>query len=226
MDKVIKILEDSFKNQFFDKQTKKEIKNILLEKNLKKDDLNFLSTTAFNWVKNSGKVDSFAIEWLEDVQNFINGFRVKNRKETGVCFSPKNECAQKICKFIQKAEQSLLICVFTISDNSISESILKAHQRGVHIKIITDNEKSMDKGSDIYALHKQGIYIKIDMSRHHMHHKFAIRDNKTLLTGSYNWTRSAEIYNQENFIITDEKKLVKKFINEFDKLWQEMTPYQ
>ena len=133
---------------------------------------------------------------------------------------------KKICNFIDKAKQSLLICVFTISDNKITESILAAHKRGVSIKIITDNDKSTDKGSDIHQIASAGISVKMDMSRHHMHHKFAIKDSNTLLTGSYNWTRSAEIYNQENFIITNNKKLVKSFRKEFDKLWEEMKTFK
>lgn len=226
MEEVIKLIEKSFEKRILDKKTKKEIKNILDYAKLKPDDLNFLSKKSFYLFKQADEPDIFLIEWLEDIQNLINQKRYTKSRGSQVCFSPKNKCSDKICNFIDKAEQSLLICVFTISDNQITKSILSAYQRGVHIKIITDNDKSMDKGSDIYQMSKQGINIKVDMSRHHMHHKFAIRDNKKLLTGSYNWTRSAEVYNQENFIITNEKKLVKQFRKEFDKLWQEMADYK
>ena len=52
-----------------------------------------------------------------------------------------------------------------------------------------------------------------------MHHKFFIVDKKLVLTGSYNWTRSAALYNQENVISTDDEFVVEKFLNEFEKLW-------
>ncbi len=226
MEEALKLIEESFQKQYLDKETKKKFKNIIAEKKFKQEDLNFLSKKTFELFKQTEEHNNFLIDWLEDMQNLINRFRVSRQKEAQVCFSPKNECSEKICKFIRKAEQSLLICVFTISDNEITKNILAAHARGVDIKIITDNDKTMDKGSDIYQMATQGVKIKVDMSRHHMHHKFAIRDNKALLTGSYNWTRSAEIYNQENFIITGEKKLIKSFRKEFDKLWKEMTNYK
>jgi phosphatidylserine/phosphatidylglycerophosphate/cardiolipin synthase-like enzyme len=54
-----------------------------------------------------------------------------------------------------------------------------------------------------------------------MHHKFSIFDSKTLLTGSYNWTRSAERANQENIILTDEPRLVSSFQGCFDRLWRQ-----
>ena len=226
MKQAIKIIESSFENQILDKQSKKQLKHILSENKAQADDLNFLSKSAFDLLKKSTELNTFLIDWLEDIENVINSFRVQELEEAHVCFSPKNECSAKICEFISQAKQSLLICVFTISDNLISDSILASYKRGVKVKIITDNDKSFDKGSDIHRLASEGVEIKIDMSRHHMHHKFAIRDNKSLLSGSYNWTRSAEIYNQENFIITDNSKLVKSFRKEFDKLWMEMADYQ
>jgi phosphatidylserine/phosphatidylglycerophosphate/cardiolipin synthase-like enzyme len=66
-----------------------------------------------------------------------------------------------------------------------------------------------------------GIPVKIDDTRHHMHHKFAIVDKEILVNGSYNWTRSADEYNHENLIITKDEALVKDFTQEFKKLWNE-----
>jgi mitochondrial cardiolipin hydrolase len=52
-----------------------------------------------------------------------------------------------------------------------------------------------------------------------MHHKFAVFDARTLLTGSYNWTRSADEYNKDNFLVTDDPHLVQAFSATFDRLW-------
>ncbi len=52
-----------------------------------------------------------------------------------------------------------------------------------------------------------------------MHHKFAIFDHRLLLTGSYNWTRSAASDNEENFILSGDPRLLKSFAGMFDKLW-------
>ena len=222
MDKVLRLIEQSFEKRFLDKTAKKELKNLIAAYKLSIADLNLLSKKSFELYKQKSQ-DEFLLDCLQDIQNVLNQFRTPKKDHSKVCFSPKNKCFEKICKFIDKAEQSLLICVFTISDDNITQSILNAHKRGLAIKIITDNDKSMDRGSDVRRLASEGINVKIDMTRHHMHHKFAIRDNKALLTGSYNWTRSAEVYNQENFIITKEKYLIKSFRKEFDKLWNEMS---
>ena len=61
--------------------------------------------------------------------------------------------------------------------------------------------------------------MRVDRTQYHMHHKFAVFDERLLLTGSYNWTRGAAEHNEENFIITSEQRFVHSFSNLFGKLW-------
>jgi len=143
--------------------------------------------------------------------------------ENIVCFTPGDNCVNEILEFLDSAKKSINICIFTISDDRISRKIVDCMEKGVIVKVITDNDKQNDKGSDVNWLYDKGIEVKMDMSRNHMHHKFAIVDNKKILTGSYNWTRSAAKYNHENFLITTDKKTVEKFSAEFEKLWNNMS---
>ena len=85
---------------------------------------------------------------------------------------------------------------------------------------LPEDEKMNDDGSDIRNLVESGIQIKIDHSPNHMHHKYMIVDELRVLTGSYNWTRSAAQYNQENIIITDNDDIVTGFIDNFSQLWE------
>ncbi|WP_276497831.1 phospholipase D-like domain-containing protein [Pontibacter litorisediminis] len=140
-------------------------------------------------------------------------------------FSPGDECLNAIVECMDEAEESIKICVFTISDNRITEAIIRAYKRGVSIRIITDNKKLHDTGSDIRELAVRGLEVRIDKTRSHMHHKFAVFDEARVLTGSYNWTRSAALYNHENILVTDNHSIVQDYSREFDRLWQEMMKY-
>jgi cardiolipin hydrolase len=111
------------------------------------------------------------------------------------------------------------VCVFTITDDRIAGPILAAHQRGVRLRILSDNEKELDPGSDVPRLRDAGVPVRIDRSPYHMHHKFAIFDGASLLTGSYNWTRGAATNNEENFLVTGDPNLVRAFAAEFERLW-------
>lgn len=142
-----------------------------------------------------------------------------------VYFSPSEDCRNAIISEIKNAKQELKICVFTISDDRITDAILDAHRRNVTVTIITDNDKTLDMGSDIDLLSKKGIHIKMDTTTSHMHHKFMIVDERSVTTGSYNWTNSAAKYNQENIIVTADKAAVSAFRKEYDRLWPMMTDY-
>ncbi|PSR55112.1 endonuclease [Adhaeribacter arboris] len=156
--------------------------------------------------------------------NFSSLFRKPEKVVQQVYFSPGTDCLNAILEQIETARTSLKICVFTISDDRITQAILQAHRSHVAVKIITDNEKLFDMGSDIKQLAQAGIPIRVDNTANHMHHKFAIVDNGLVLTGSYNWTRSAAKYNHENLVITSAKSIVTDFGYEFDRLWEIMVP--
>lgn len=138
-------------------------------------------------------------------------------------FSPGDNCPRRIAQLFQHARQSADICVFTITDDRVSDAILEAHHRGIAIRIVTDNEKVNDVGSDIPRLREAGIAVRVDHSEYHMHHKFALFDDSPLLTGSFNWTRGAAEKNEENFIITSEPRFIRLFAQRFERLWDKLA---
>ena len=136
-------------------------------------------------------------------------------------FSPGTTCVAEIVRQFQQVKRTADVCVFTITDDRITRAIIAAHERGVNVRVLTDDEKSHDLGSDIGRLIEAGITCKMDIGNPaHMHHKFAIFDDKLLLNGSFNWTRSASENNEENLIITPDPVLVKAFAGRFEELWQ------
>jgi cardiolipin hydrolase len=137
-------------------------------------------------------------------------------------FTPGDDCPRRIMQLIRAARTTLDICVFTITDDRLATAVLEAQLRGVAIRIITDNEKAFDLGSDVRDFQSAGVPLKVDQTPFHMHHKFAIFDHQILLTGSYNWTRGAANDNHENVIITSERRLVDRFDELFERLWRQL----
>ncbi|QNJ12993.1 PLD-like domain protein [Synechococcus sp. A18-46.1] len=52
-----------------------------------------------------------------------------------------------------------------------------------------------------------------------LHHKFAVIDNKTVITGSFNWSPSAAHTNDETLLVIHSPQLAKHFTREMDRLW-------
>lgn len=138
---------------------------------------------------------------------------------TQVFFSPGPDCLRHIVNRFLAARRSVDICVFTITDDRITRAILDAHRRGVAVRILTDNDKAYDAGSDIERLEAAGIAVKVDRTPYHMHHKFAIFDGTRLVNGSYNWTRGAAESNEENIVDLGDPIAIAAFQREFDRLW-------
>ena len=163
------------------------------------------------------------MDWLEDVVKAFSKTAQQEDDESHVFFSPGDDCPAIICRLFERAEQSVDICVFTITDDRVTQAIRDAYVRGVNIRVITDNDKALDPGSDVDRMSGLGIPLRVDKSPHHMHHKYAIFDKTTTLTGSYNWTRSADHHNEENFLTTDDPTITRPFIGHFEKLWDSLA---
>jgi phosphatidylserine/phosphatidylglycerophosphate/cardiolipin synthase-like enzyme len=225
MDKIIAHLRESIADEYFSKEERKSLRELIGPGKLRRDELSYLRTKAFELAKERVTPNNygFVIEWMNQVNNAL----LANAEEmSDAYFSPGESCREIIIRQISGASSGLKICVFTISDDRISRAIVSAHDRGVDVKIITDNDKTFDRGSDIAQLADAGIAVKMDSTPNHMHHKFMLVDNGALLTGSYNWTSSAARFNHENVLVTKGEKVVGSFLKEFDALWNLMVMYR
>jgi mitochondrial cardiolipin hydrolase len=175
-------------------------------------------------IVNSG--DLSALDWLESVVRLLlsepTSAEAQGASTTTAAdayFSPKDDCARVLTRLIEASRRSVDVCVFTITDDRLSDALITAHRRGVALRVITDDDKAADLGSDIGRLSAAGVAVRQDRSPFHMHHKFAIYDGRQLSNGSYNWTRGAARDNQENLIVCDEPRLLSAFSAAFERLW-------
>lgn len=221
MDELIDYLQRTIADEILSKEEKRTLKSMVEERALDINQLNTLRGKVFELA--NAKITPanypFIMDWIKTATSALV---LPTTSTTDAFFSPGDACRNTIIQRIDGAIKQLQICVFTISDDSITKSLLAAHRRKIQIKVITDNDKSLDQGSDIEQLARAGIPVKMDVSSNHMHHKFMIADMHTLITGSYNWTLSAARYNHENILLTRESNVIKSFSSEFDKLWNEM----
>ncbi len=163
------------------------------------------------------------LEWAEDVVKVLYSKLHRDPTIAEVYFSPGDECRLQIARQLRRAKRTADVCVFTITDDRLAAELLAAHERKVVVRIVSDNDKAYDAGSDIERLARAGVEVCVDESDHHMHHKFAVFDRETVMTGSYNWTRSAAKHNRENLLVSDDPKLVTAYQNNFDELWGSLS---
>lgn len=226
MQELKDFFEKSFEDFHLSKQERKAFDELLADRVLNPSELGALRAKLFDIARNAfdSQQDMKVLEWLERAIKLVSK-QQNSTPKSKVYFTPSEDARNAIAAELDNARTSIKACVFTISDNVLANALVAAHKRGVAVQIITDNDKSEDKGSDIEDMGHTGLSIKIDQTANHMHHKFAIIDGKTLITGSYNWTRSAYRYNHENVVISNEIELIRKFEHEFKALWEEFAHF-
>ncbi|GAA5648526.1 MULTISPECIES: phospholipase D-like domain-containing protein [Vibrio] len=217
-------LTASLEDGRLDDHERRELQSSLVAAGLSDDDRAYLRNQSFKLAQKSiedGMDAQAVVRWLERVVKVLDNTRTDEAAEVATSwFSPGRACAAGIIEQLRQARNRVDICVFTIADDELTKHIVAAHERGVKVRVITDNDKINDAGSDIDYLARKGIDVKIDTTSYHMHHKFALFDGARLLNGSFNWTRSASRYNQEDITLTDDRRFLTAFARQFEDLWQ------
>jgi phosphatidylserine/phosphatidylglycerophosphate/cardiolipin synthase-like enzyme len=134
-----------------------------------------------------------------------------------VHFSPKGGCAEAVIYWIGRANQSIHVLMFIFSLDSIADALISAHKRGVEVKVLLDKSQSY---SQFAVLKAAGIEVRNDTNWEGiMHDKIAIIDHAVVLTGSFNWTATAENSNNENLIVIHSVEVASRYESEFQRIW-------
>lgn len=147
------------------------------------------------------------------------------------CFSPQGKCSAHILREIEAAKQELLVAVYAFTSDDLASALVKAKKRGVVVQVVVDrefdrtNENSKGKFFDVEKIpvrRVSGAAAKAgDKDTGLMHQKFAVVDRRVVFTGSYNWTQSADIRNDENLLMfRDASPLAEEYRKAFFRLWE------
>ena len=149
----------------------------------------------------------------------ISQFSISTLAKTEVYFSLSDNPQKEIIKNINQAEAFINIAMYIFTDREIALPLIKARERGVKVRVYLDQDQVDYKYSQSRFLVQKGIKTRISTNNYIMHNKFAIIDNRRLLTGSYNWTFSANNRNDENLMVIDDPEIIARYQNQFEKLW-------
>lgn len=138
---------------------------------------------------------------------------------TKVLFSPNGGCQEAIISEISKAEKTIDIAMYYLTSREIAQELVKVKEKGVVIRVFLDQSQEHAKYAKSRYLAKRGIEIRFYVGDGLMHNKFAVIDDKALITGSFNWTATAQEKNQENLLIIKNSNLIKDYSKRFKILW-------
>lgn len=141
-------------------------------------------------------------------------------------FSPSDGTTSKIIKALNKAQESINFAILSFTRNDIANALTYKFRNGVKVRGIFDNRT--DTGCEFDTLLARGLDVRLKANlTGYLHHKYAIIDangadsNKFVITGSHNWSSSAEYSNDENTLIIQSPRLANLFLQEFSQRYKD-----
>jgi len=140
-------------------------------------------------------------------------------------FSPDDGAAQAVIDHLAQARTSIEFLAFSFTSDPIAAAMLDAVQRGVTVSgVMEEAQVNSNTGSEYENLRLGGADVRLDGNRRNMHHKVMIIDDRIVVTGSYNFTASAENRNDENLLIIEDAALADQYRREFEKIYALSAP--
>ncbi|MBN1664825.1 MAG: phospholipase D family protein [Deltaproteobacteria bacterium] len=134
-----------------------------------------------------------------------------------VCFSPAGNCTQVIVDVLDKAESEILVQAYSFTSAPIAKALLNAYKKGINVAVILDKNQRKERYSSYKFFLNQGIPVFIDDKHAIAHNKVMIIDRETVITGSFNFTKSAEVRNAENLIVIKSKELAREYVRNWEE---------
>lgn len=140
-------------------------------------------------------------------------------------FSPSDRTTSRIVNAIYSTDSEALFGLFSFTNNDIGDAMIDQYLSGREVRGIMENIN--DLGSEYNILNNAGVQCVAHSLSGDFHHKYGIFDvNATdpqVVTGSHNWSFSAEAYNDENTLVIHDYRIASLYRSEFEKRWQELT---
>lgn len=145
-----------------------------------------------------------------------------------IFYAPEDRPGDKLVGIYEKAERYIYIAAYGITYRPGVKALVKAKQRGVDVRVITDEERLKDKHQlrALYVLQRAGIPIKVDEHDGLMHLKQVVVDDTINTTGSMNLTTSGNRYNDERLNVITDPHTTAKAREKFLAMWKDSARYR
>ena len=135
-------------------------------------------------------------------------------------FAPEDEVAARIMAEIGRAQSRIRFMAFTFTSDEIADAMLERARAGVVVQGVMEARNAEREYSEYQRLRAEIHDVLQDGNPYIMHHKVIIIDDATVITGSYNFTASAEDSNDENVLIIHDAEVAALFVEEFGRVYE------
>ncbi|MDE2510638.1 MAG: hypothetical protein KGL74_05905 [Elusimicrobia bacterium] len=143
-------------------------------------------------------------------------------------FSDQTQISSHLIRAIDATKKTLDIAIYELAIREVRDALVRAKDRGVKVRIVMDQghlfpEKATGRRTpEVQSLVDAGFDLKMLRGGDAygiMHNKFAVFDGALLETGSYNWTRAADVQHFENALFDDDATRIASYQNYWNWMW-------
>lgn len=165
----------------------------------------------------------FGIQKTENTPKVLNiaGKRVE------CYFSPSDGTNARIIQAINEADDDLIVNTMLITRSDLASAINFKHATGTDVSVIVNTEPQSSQFNTLRTS-LNGRIVEYTQQTGILHHKTMMgnalsNNNPFVLTGSHNWSSSAEDRNDENTLIIYDEALTNAFLQEFFARFEPMA---
>lgn len=137
-----------------------------------------------------------------------------------VYFSPEDDPIDRIVPLVAAAQESIHFLAYSFTSDELADAMLERFRSGVEVRGVMDAQQATSNiGTEYPRLVDSGLPVRLDGIAGLMHHKVIIIDGEIVVTGSYNFSASAENNNDENVLILFSADLAGQYEAEFERVF-------
>lgn len=147
-------------------------------------------------------------------------------------FTPWDDVEGLIVESIDNAKKQVLVQAYLLTSKKIANALIAAHRRAVDVRVLVDAEQ-LTKGESSKApeLANAGIPVWLETKYQNAHNKIividAITNDAIVITGSFNFTWTAQHKNAENILIArSNQTLASRFAMNWERHQHDSSPYK
>jgi len=146
-------------------------------------------------------------------------------------FTPGDAADRKITDAIGRARQEVRVQAFLFTHRGLASALIRARRRGVDVQVIADAQQAAAVPNSVLpSLAAAGVPVFLDAAHDSAHNKVMVIDAGTsdalVITGSFNFTHSAQTRNAENVLfLRGNRALAQAYRDNWMRHREHATPF-
>jgi phosphatidylserine/phosphatidylglycerophosphate/cardiolipin synthase-like enzyme len=141
-----------------------------------------------------------------------------------VVFTPEDPALENaIIPIVKSAAHSIRFLAFSFTDYPLADAMSQDAQSGVNVAGVFEKVGSGTDAAELRTLFCRNVPVRVDGNPSFMHNKVIIVDDRIVITGSLNFSTSAEVSNDENVLIIDNAEIARQYLQDFERVWNLAT---